>query len=104
MPAKPQNTARRKPAQTLPKPPKGLLQPGQEAVKEIRRLAVEAVGSNFDNRDQSMAILELLTHLIPHDKSGWALTARMAVMRASDELADEAADLLIAAEQERRAT
>ena len=80
-----------------PTPPKGLLQPGQAAVKEIRRLAVAAVG--HDDRDQSMALLELLTHLVPHDNSGWAMTARMAVMRASDELADEAAELLVAAER-----
>ena len=90
----PKNTSKRPPA------PENDIKQRQAEIKEVERLAVAAVG--YDNRDQSVAILELLTRLIPHDKSGYALKARLAVIRASDELADEAGDLLVEAARKAR--
>lgn len=79
------------------------LQPGAAAAAEIERLARASVGG--DDREQSLALLELLTHLSLADgitATTWAATARKAVMAASAEILYEAADLVVANEQRKR--
>jgi hypothetical protein len=69
---------------------------GLAALDEVERLAKEAVGN--DNRKGSFALLRLFTLIIRSEPLvGLALAsrARMAVIRASDELIDEAGDLLM---------
>jgi hypothetical protein len=74
---------------------------GREGVAEIERLAKASLGQG-DDFDQHMALLELLTHLLPHDGSGWTMYARNAVIRDSTLLLDEVADVLVAREQHKR--
>jgi hypothetical protein len=74
---------------------------GRASVAEIERLSKASLGQG-DDFDQHMALLELLTHLLPHDGSGWTMYARNAVVRDSTFLLDEAADVLIAREQHKR--
>ncbi len=71
-----------------------------ESLELIESLAAQCLQDG--DTGQQLALLELLTYIMDDHSGGWSITARNAVISASGELRDEAADLLVAQAQQKR--